>query len=253
VSAAPPSFDHAVRRVVLLTLGLNLLVAAVKGAYAAYSGSLAVASDAIHSVLDGSSNLVGLIALRLAAHPADDRHPYGHRKIEILAAAGIGLSIAGATIAFAWRATAALLADAAHTASDVLVTLGVLASLVAVRAGVPWADPVAALGVTVVIGRVALRIIGDNLDILLDRAALPAEEVRQVALATPGVLAAHRVRSRGAPGHYLLDLHIHVDGALSLTAAHALSHAVEARLRERFSGLDDVTIHVEPAGDAEDE
>jgi divalent metal cation (Fe/Co/Zn/Cd) transporter len=80
---------------------------------------------------------------------------------------------------------------------------------------------------------------------------LPVGEVTKIALSEPGVVLAHRVRSRGAPGHYLLDLHIHVDGELSLAEAHALSHRVEARLRERFTDLEDVTIHVEPAGDVE--
>ena len=297
---SPGSSDRAdlsarVRRVVLLVLVLNLLVAAAKGAYAAWSGSLAVATDAIHSLLDASSNIVGMIALRMAHSPPDAEHPYGHHKIEILAAAGIGVLIGGATFQFASSAVSALLhgrpppatgtvgfvvmggtlvanvfvaayehrrgrklnsaflvADAMHTASDVLVTVAVLLSMLATRLGVSWADPVAALAVTVVIGRVAWNILAENLGILLDRAVLPAEQVKEVVLATPGVIGCHRVRSRGVAGAYQLDLHMQVDGGLSLARAHEISHAVETRLKGQFVGLGDVTIHVEPDDDEEE-
>jgi cation diffusion facilitator family transporter len=284
-----------VRRVVLLVLVLNLLVAVAKGAYAAWSGSLAVATDAIHSVLDASSNIVGIVALRMAHSPPDAEHPYGHHKIEILAAAGIGVLIGGATFQFASSAVVALVhgraapatgtvgfvvmgatlvanvfvaayehrrgrqlgsaflvADAMHTASDVLVTVAVLLSMLATRLGVSWADPVAALAVTVVIGRVAWNILAENLGILLDRAVLPAEEVKTVAQATPGVIGCHRVRSRGVTGATQLDLHVQVDGGLSLARAHEISHAVETRLKRHFAGLGDVTIHVEPDDDEEE-
>jgi cation diffusion facilitator family transporter len=287
--------DAAVRRVVATILVLNLIVAAAKGIYAGWSGSLAVATDAVHSLLDASSNVVGMVALRLAHHPPDAEHPYGHHKIEILAAAGIGILIGAATFQFASTAlralwagdhaavptatgfvvmggtlvcnvavavyehrrgrqlgSAFLVADAMHTASDVLVTVAVLVSMVAARAGVTWADPAAALAVTVVIGRVAWKILAENLRVLVDRAVLPADEVREVALATPGVLGCHRVRSRGVTGSYQLDLHVQVDGGLSLVRAHEISHAVEARLKATFAGLGDVTIHVEPDDDEEE-
>ncbi len=275
---------------------LNLLVAAAKGGYAAWSGSLAIATDAVHSLLDASSNIVGIIALRLAHSPPDAEHPYGHHKIEILAAAGIGVLIGGATFQFASSAISALVhgarspigstlgfvvvgstlianvfvatyehrrgrqlgsaflvADAMHTASDVLVTLAVLFSMIATRFfGITWADPAAALAVTVVIGRVAWSILAENLGILLDRAVLPAGDVKDIALATPGVVGCHRVRSRGVAGAYQVDLHVQVDGGLPLSRAHEISHAVEARLKAAFDGLGDVTIHVEPDDDEEE-
>jgi len=68
-------------------------VAAAKGGYGVLTGSIAVGSDAIHAVLDASSNVLALVSLRLARAPADDRHPYGRQKIEILAAVGIGVLI----------------------------------------------------------------------------------------------------------------------------------------------------------------
>lgn len=83
----------AIRRVFLITLGLNFAVGAAKAIYGYTSGSIALGTDAVHAFLDGSSNVLALISLRWAAAPADPRHPYGRHKIEIVAAMGIGVLI----------------------------------------------------------------------------------------------------------------------------------------------------------------
>ncbi len=82
----PQSRLKEVRRVLLITLGLNFLVAGAKLGYGFFTETLSMVADGFHSVLDASSNVVGLIALGFAARPADHHHPYGHRKIEALAA-----------------------------------------------------------------------------------------------------------------------------------------------------------------------
>ncbi len=70
-------------------LGLNLAVAVAKILYGRHSGAIAITADGIHSLLDGSSNVVGLIGLAVARRPPDANHPYGHRKYETFAALGI--------------------------------------------------------------------------------------------------------------------------------------------------------------------
>ena len=72
---------------------LNPAVALAKAAYGCLSGSLTLGTDALHSILDASSNVLALFGLRWAAVPADARSPYGRRRIEILAALGIGVLI----------------------------------------------------------------------------------------------------------------------------------------------------------------
>ena len=91
--APPPAVLTAIRRVFVITLLLNIAVAAAKGGYGLATGSLAVGSDAIHAVLDASSNVLALVSLHWSRAPADERHPYGREKIEILAAVGIGVLI----------------------------------------------------------------------------------------------------------------------------------------------------------------
>ena len=103
---------QAVRRVFVITLVLNVAVAVAKASYGYFSGSIALGTDAIHAVLDGSSNVLALFSLHWARIPADDRHPYGRRKIEIVAAMGIGVLIVMGLAEFASAAVRELLGHA---------------------------------------------------------------------------------------------------------------------------------------------
>lgn len=70
-------------------LGANLAVIAAKIAVGLASGSIAVLGDAAHSGVDAINNLVGLVAIRAAAAPPDEEHPYGHGKFETLGALAV--------------------------------------------------------------------------------------------------------------------------------------------------------------------
>jgi len=288
----PADRNRAVNRVLFTILWLNLVVAVAKAVYGWWSGSLAVATDAVHSLLDAGSNVVALVAIRFASQPADPKHPYGHAKYEIIAALAIGALIAVGAVRFAWTAIDALLnhgegpktpavgfavigatlvvnifvsayearkgkelrsplltADATHTASDVLVTGAVLVALVVARLGVGWADPLVALVVVVVIGGTALRILSANLGVLVDRRAVDPERVVEAGRSVAGVRGIHRVRSRGTEQLAHVDLHLQLDGTLSLREAHGVAHKVEAAIVAAIEGVEDVTIHVEPHDD----
>jgi cation diffusion facilitator family transporter len=83
-----------VRRVLLVTMIFNFLIAASKIVIGLATGALAITADGFHSLVDGLSNVVGLIANAIAARPPDDDHPYGHRRFETLAALLIGTFLA---------------------------------------------------------------------------------------------------------------------------------------------------------------
>ncbi len=80
-----------VRRVLTLTLILNLLVAFGKIITGTLTGALAITADGFHSLVDGMANIVALIASHIATQPPDEQHPYGHRRFETLAALMIGV------------------------------------------------------------------------------------------------------------------------------------------------------------------
>jgi len=88
-----------VRRVLLITLGLNLAVSAGKVVVGHLSGSLAMVADGYHSLVDGANNVIGLIVAAFAFRPPDLGHPYGHRKFETAATSLIGIAL----LALAWE------------------------------------------------------------------------------------------------------------------------------------------------------
>lgn len=77
-------YSLQVRKVLLLTLVLNSLVAIMKIMYGYATNSIAMTSDGFHSFFDGISNIVGFIGIWIASYPPDERHPYGHKKYETL-------------------------------------------------------------------------------------------------------------------------------------------------------------------------
>jgi cation diffusion facilitator family transporter len=81
----------AVEVVLVRVLFLNLAVAVAKIGFGYASGAISILSDGFHSLTDGAANIVGLIGVHAAARPPDAEHPYGHRKFETVAAAGVGI------------------------------------------------------------------------------------------------------------------------------------------------------------------
>jgi cation diffusion facilitator family transporter len=79
--------------VLLLTLLLNALVAGLKIAYGRATHTLSLEADGFHSLTDGGSNVLGLLGIWWSTRPPDSKHPYGHEKMEVLAASAIGASL----------------------------------------------------------------------------------------------------------------------------------------------------------------
>lgn len=78
-----------VRKVLLITLLLNLFVMGLKAIVGFWTGSLSLQADALHSVTDSANNVLGLIASRFSSPSPDRDHPYGHQKFEAVGALGI--------------------------------------------------------------------------------------------------------------------------------------------------------------------
>ena len=82
-------YAKEVRRVLWITLLLNISVAAAKIVYGFITNAHSMKADGFHSLFDGASNVIGLIGIWLSAKPPDGRHHYGHRKFETMATIGI--------------------------------------------------------------------------------------------------------------------------------------------------------------------
>jgi cation diffusion facilitator family transporter len=285
---AAPARAALLTRVLAQVLALNLAVALAKLAFGYASGSISIVSDGFHSLTDGASNVMGMVGLRAARKPPDDDHPYGHRKYETLAAAGIfvflllvvvevvrgaltrlqhggalevtpgsfavmvGTLIVNLAVVRYESAegrrlgSELLLADAAHTRSDVLTSCAVLASLAAVWLGYPAMDAIGALVVSVFIARTGVQIGRETSGILSDRVVLHEADIRDLVMSVPEVRGCHRIRTRGSVDHTFLDMHLWFSGDMPLVEAHRLSHVVKDRLMQKFPHIADAIIHIEP-------
>ena len=104
---------RAVSRVLLRVLVLNLAVASAKLVFGYATGAVSMISDGFHSLTDSAANVMGLVGTRASRKPPDEDHPYGHRKFETLAAAGIFVFLLLAVIEVARTAMSRLAAGGA--------------------------------------------------------------------------------------------------------------------------------------------
>ena len=175
---------------------------------------------------------------------------------------GIGLGVMAFSIAatlllvlfqrFVIRRTGSLAikADSLHYASDLIVNASVVVALILVAAyGWQRVDPVFGAGIALYIIYTAWQIARSALDMLMDR-ELPDEErkrIRAIALANPGVRAVHDLRTRAAGSTVFMQMHLEVDGKLTLAEAHTIADAVEAEIHAAYPGAE-IIIHEDPAG-----
>lgn len=82
-------YRSEIRRVLIITLILNLVVVALKASVGWWTASLSLMADALHSVTDSANNVLGLVTNQLASPKPDRDHPYGHQKYEAVGALGI--------------------------------------------------------------------------------------------------------------------------------------------------------------------
>jgi len=292
---AAPTFNdsaHEVRRVLWIVLILNALVAAAKLAVGILTGAVAMIADGFHSSMDASSNVVGLVGIKLAAQPPDEEHPYGHRRFETLATLAIG----GLLLVAAWEILQTLLdrllyggrpdvtpisfatmigtivinlgvtlyerrrghvlrsdillADASHTASDLFVSLSVIASLGATALGYPWADVAVALVIVVVIAQTGIRIIGRTSNVLADRQTLDPDDVARLLREVPGIEETVRVRSRGPADAVHVDIDARINPSVTTDHAYAIAKTIKERIRAEHPEVEEVQVHFAPQRNA---
>ena len=144
-----------------------------------------------------------------------------------------------------------VVANAWHHRSDALSSLGTpVGSGGAYFLGDKWrsADPIAALIVAVFIFKVAFDLIRTGVGELLEK-SLPEEterEILRIVTLDPAVREPHNLRTRRIGAAIAIEIHIRVDGAMTVARSHALTVGIERRLRERFGEDTMIAVHVEP-------
>ena len=287
-----PQADRLRRRATYASVAVALLLISVKFAAWLETGSVALLSSVINSLLDAAASIVNLLAVRHAMAPADREHRFGHGKAEPLAVLGQSAFITGsallllaeaarrlirpapvtnpragiAVMVFSIVVTVALVlyqrhvvrrtgsiaitADELHYRGDVILNGSVIAALVLSGLfGLRILDPLFGASIGIWIIWSAVRLARLSLIQLMDQ-ELPDDErekIREIAQSHPEVAAAHDLRTRVAGPTAFIQLHIEMDGEMSLIRAHEISDEVEASLRSAYPNAE-IIIHQDPEG-----
>jgi divalent metal cation (Fe/Co/Zn/Cd) transporter len=142
-------------------------------------------------------------------------------------------------------------ANAWHSRSDAISSVVVLLGVAGTMAGLPYLDAIAAIGVALMIAKIAWDLSWKSARELIDT-ALDAQEVdaiRSKILAVDGVRELHMLRTRRSGSDALVDVHLLVDPTLSVSEGHQIGEMVRYRLIGEIEDVADVTIHIDPEDD----
>ena len=145
----------------------------------------------------------------------------------------------------------AVIANAWHHRSDALSSIGTTLGIGgAILLGPDWhvLDPLAAMVVSVFIVKVSLELMIPAINDLLEQ-SLPKEaenEILSIISENPKVKEPHNLRTRRIGNDFAIEVHIRVDGDMSVREAHALTKEIERKLYQKYGNTTHVVIHVEP-------
>ena len=176
----------------------------------------------------------------------------------VIAIVAAAFSIVAKEALYQWTArvgkrveSPSVVANAWHHRSDALSSIGALLGIgAAYFLGEKWriADPVAAIVVAALIIKVAVDLCRAALAELLEK-SLPSEveeEILAIISSTPNVQKPHNLRTRRIGADIAIEVHIRVEGTMTVTDSHEISREIERSLRARFGEKTAVAIHIEP-------
>jgi len=290
-----PERFAAGRRITWVSIIVNVLLTAMQVIVGFLANSMALVSDAMHTLSDIVADWFVLWANRKGSEAADAEHPYGHGRFEtaaslvlglLLTATGAGILVSAAGrlqdlgnlppvgVAAIWAAMATLIgketlfrymlsvaerlrsqmlvANAWHARADALSSLVVAAGIGGALLGFPVADAAAAIVVGLMIVKTGLGFAWEAIRELMDE-GLAAEEVaaiRQTLLATPGVIDLHDLRTRRMGHRVLVDVHLQVDGNITVREGHDIGEQARHRVLDIHPEVLDVLVHLDAENDA---
>lgn len=144
-----------------------------------------------------------------------------------------------------------VVANAWHHRSDALSSIAALLGIgMAYFLGEEWriADPIAAMLVALLLAKVAYTLCRRAIEELLEK-SLPRtveEEILNIISSTPHVYKPHNLRTRRIGSNVAIEVHIRVEGSMTVNESHAISRNIEEQLRKRFGHETAIAIHIEP-------
>jgi cation diffusion facilitator family transporter len=271
---------------------VNIILILLKVTTGIFGSSQALIADAIHSISDLVTDIAVLIGLQIRHKPPDEKHHFGHARVETLASSFVGVVLIGTALYLGLKSTfniythtgshpttlaligagvsvvlkeilyqytirtgrrinsQLIVANAWHHRSDALSSVAVLVGVAGTQIQPKWyfLDAFAALLVSFFIVKVGLEILKSALHEFIDAAPKPEviDQIMKCALTVNGVHTAHDLKIRTSGGRYQMEIHIVVDGRLTVLEGHKLAKAVENCLIEDVGNFERIIVHVDP-------
>lgn len=260
------------------------LVAYISGSVALFADAANSASDVVYSLLmviglnmaqrppdlshpQGHSRFEPLVGLMITASMAFAGYTAARASIDRFIAGGLAVETglptlvllasavikAGMFLRIRWIARAlsspTLSTTAQDNLSDVLTSLAAFLGVYGSRIIHPLADPIAGILVSAWIFRAVFRAALENLGFLTGAGASPElrEQLVREASSVPGVKRVHHLMTEYVGPRLVVDMHVNVDGAMTLADAHSIADLIIQRL-ENIPYVDRAYVHVEPEG-----
>jgi cation diffusion facilitator family transporter len=144
-----------------------------------------------------------------------------------------------------------LRANAWHSRTDAISSVVVVIGVIGTMAGLDYLDAIAAVGVALMIIKIAWDLMWSSVRELVDTGLDPEriELIRKTIQSVDGVSSLHMLRTRRMGGDALADVHIQVNPTISVSEGHHISEAVRATLIREIDELLDVTVHIDTEND----
>ena len=213
-------FQKIANRVSFLTILGNVALSVMKLLAGIIAHSSAMISDAIHSASDVFSTFVVIIGIRLASKKPDKEHPYGHERLECVAAILLSMVL-------------------------FITGLGIGGA----RLGFPVMDSIASLVIFVFIARAAYDIFKNAMDKMVDRACdeETEQQIYACVMENENVMGIDLLQTRIFGNKIYVDVEIQVNGQYTLQEAHDISETVHDDIEHHFPKVKHIMVHVNPA------
>jgi cation diffusion facilitator family transporter len=206
--------------------------------------------------------LLLLVAVGIVVDAAERiAHPEMLSKPGFLALSGAAVSIAVKEWMFWYNVRAARLvksdllqANAWHHRSDAISSIIVLIGIAGSMAGFPALDAVGAIGVSLLIGKIGWDLGWAGVKELVDTGATAEQldEITNTILGVEGVEAFHDLRTRRMGQRFLVEVHVLVEGQVTVSEGHMIGDRVYAELLNSYEYIAEVLVHVDPEDDTSD-
>jgi cation diffusion facilitator family transporter len=146
-----------------------------------------------------------------------------------------------------------LLANAWHHRSDALSSVIVLLGVGGAILGVAWLEMIAALGVAMMIALIGWKLARESVEELVDTALSEnyVTNIQETIEDADGVHGVHSLRTRRMGSSVILDIHLQVDPAISVSEGHHIGDWVSEQLTHKFQEISDITVHIDAEDDLE--